>query len=96
MGELPIFSDHCPLHLAMDLSIKQNERDKRETSSFLMYPLIQPLYWSDQVHMDFDQAISENDMTIQAIKDRLNIDPPHVLAEDLQGMLMTFVQGRKP
>jgi len=32
---------------------------------------------------------------IQAIKDRLNIDPPHVLAEDFQGMLMTFVQGRK-
>ena len=45
--------------------------------------------------MDFDQAISENDITIQVIKDRLNIDPPHVLAEDLQGMLMTFVQGRK-
>ena len=45
--------------------------------------------------MDFYQAISENDVTIQAIKDRLNIDPPHVLAEDLQGMLMTFVQGRK-
>ena len=44
--------------------------------------------------MDFDQAISENDVTIQAIKDRLNIDPPHVLAEDLQGILMTIVQGR--
>ena len=75
--------------------MKQNEKNKAETSSFLMYPLIQPLYWSDQVCMDFDQAISENDVTIQAIKDRLSIDPPHVLAEDLQGMLMTFVQGCK-
>ena len=45
--------------------------------------------------MDFDQEISENDVTIQAIKDRLHIDPPHVLAEDPQGMLITIVQGHK-
>ncbi len=95
MGELPTFSDHCPLYLAMDLSIEQNEKNKKETSSFRMYPLIQPLYWSDQVRTDYDQAISENDVTIQAIKDRLNIDPLHVLTENLQGMLITFVQGRK-
>lgn len=50
--------------------MKQNKQSKK---NFRIYPLIQPLYWSDQVCMDFDQAISV------VIKDKLSIDPSHVL-----------------
>ena len=48
VGELPTYTDHCPLHLAVNLSTnKVGDSDKQHVHAPL-YPLVKPVHWNEQ------------------------------------------------
>jgi hypothetical protein len=60
VGELPNYSDHCPLHLVLGLSATIGSQDVKECTNIKTYSLVKPLHWDKQVCRDFHQAIQES------------------------------------
>ena len=47
VGELPTFSDHCPLRAKSTI--------QKHSTNNAPHSLLQPLYWNDQIRVEFDE-----------------------------------------
>ena len=84
VGELPTFSDHCPLKLAINHPLKRNLQFKKHSRNNAARSLLQPLYWNDHVRVEFDEELKQKSFLYQRLKERIGINPPHILAQEFQ------------
>ena len=56
------------------------------------HSLLQLSYWNDQVRVEFDEELKQNIFFLyQRLKERVGIDPPHILAQEFQNILIDFI-----
>ena len=94
VGELPTFSDHCPLKLAINLPLERNRQFEKHSTNNAMHSLLQLSYWNDQVRVEFDEELKQKSFLYQRLKERVGIYPPHILAQEFQNILIGFIQKR--
>ena len=71
VGEVPTFSDRCPLKLAINLPLEQNRQFKKHSTNNATHSLLQLSYWNDRVRVQFDEELKQKFFYIRDLKNKL-------------------------
>ena len=88
------FSDHCPIKLAINLPLKRSQQFGKHSTRNETHSLLLLSNWNDQVRVEFDEELKQKSFLYQRLQERVGIDPPHILAQEFQNILIGIIQKR--